>query len=120
MGEVRGVGHRDTQDKPRLSGRGAVGASGADLQARVPLLVRGDGGPGVRPRRCGPRHHRRRGPALRGGELVALFYCGLDLGQTSDYTALALIEVPVWLGPEVDFSGWHVPLPPELEGAGWV
>jgi hypothetical protein len=51
---------------------------------------------------------------------VALYYLGLDLGQAADYTALGLIEVPVWLGPEVDFSGWGVFIPPELEGSGWV
>jgi hypothetical protein len=28
------------------------------------------------------------------------FYVGLDLGQSSDYTALALIEEPLWLGGE--------------------
>jgi hypothetical protein len=49
-----------------------------------------------------------------------LFYLGLDLGQLSDYSALALLEEQVWCGPEVDFSGWQVFLPRELEDAGWV
>jgi hypothetical protein len=49
-----------------------------------------------------------------------LFYVGLDLGQVSDYSALCLIEEAVWCGPEVDFHGWGVFVPPELEDAGWV
>jgi hypothetical protein len=49
-----------------------------------------------------------------------LFYLGLDLGQASDYSALALIEEQLWCGPEVDFAGWEVFVPPELEDAGWV
>jgi hypothetical protein len=51
---------------------------------------------------------------------VALFYCGVDLGQAADYTAVCLVEVPLWCGPEVDFDGWGVFIPPEIEGSGWV
>lgn len=46
------------------------------------------------------------------------YYVGLDLGQSNDYTALAVIEEPVWLGPETDWPYFGV-FPPE--GAeGWV
>src|SRR5215203_3719461 len=51
---------------------------------------------------------------------MALFYCGVDLGQAADYTAVVLVEVPLWCGPEVDFDGWGVFVPAELEGSGWV
>src|SRR3712207_5407375 len=27
------------------------------------------------------------------------YYIGLDLGQSQDYTALAIVEEPVWIGP---------------------
>ncbi len=36
------------------------------------------------------------------------YYCGLDLGQSSDYTAFVLIEEAVWLGPEVDWEHFNV------------
>jgi hypothetical protein len=49
---------------------------------------------------------------------MALYYCGVDLGQAADYTAVCLIEVPLWAGPEVDFDGWGVFIPEGLEG--WV
>jgi hypothetical protein len=39
------------------------------------------------------------------------FYCGLDLGQSSDYTALALVEEAVWLGREVNWEHYGVFLP---------
>ena len=39
------------------------------------------------------------------------YYCGLDLGQSSDYTAFALIEEAVWLGREVDWEYFDVFLP---------
>jgi hypothetical protein len=46
-------------------------------------------------------------------ELV--YYLGLDLGQSADYTALALLEEPIWIG-----SQWKA-LVPTLNGqAGWV
>jgi hypothetical protein len=51
---------------------------------------------------------------------VPLYYVGLDLGQASDYSALCVIEEAVWCGPEVDFHGWGVFVPPELEDAGWI
>jgi hypothetical protein len=49
-----------------------------------------------------------------------LYYVGLDLGQASDYSALCVIEEAIYCGPEVDFAGWDVFVPPELEDAGWV
>ena len=49
---------------------------------------------------------------------MALYYCGVDLGQAADYTAVVLVEVPLWCGPEVDFDGWGVFVPAELEGSG--
>lgn len=51
---------------------------------------------------------------------MPLYYVGLDLGQASDYSALAVIEEALWVGPEVDFDGWGCFVPEELEGAGWV
>ena len=45
----------------------------------------------------------------------------MDLGQATDYSALCVIEeASLWCGPEVDFAGWGVFVPPELEDAGWV
>jgi hypothetical protein len=32
-------------------------------------------------------------------DLLLSYYIGLDLGQSQDYTALAVIEEPVWVGP---------------------
>jgi hypothetical protein len=42
-----------------------------------------------------------------------VYYLGLDLGQSADYTALAIIEEPVWVGP-----GWKTQVPPFR--SGWV
>jgi len=36
------------------------------------------------------------------------YYIGLDLGQSQDYTALALLEEPVWVPTE------------EMKAPGWV
>ncbi len=41
------------------------------------------------------------------------YYCGLDLGQSSDYSALSLIEEPVWV-PDALRSRWRV------KEAGWI
>ena len=49
-----------------------------------------------------------------------LYFVGLDLGQASDFSALCVIEEGLWCGPEVDFAGWGVFVPPELEDAGWI
>jgi hypothetical protein len=51
---------------------------------------------------------------------MPLYFVGLDLGQASDYSALCVIEEGLWCGPEVDFDGWGIGLPPEVEGVGWV
>jgi len=52
------------------------------------------------------------------------YYVGLDLGQSTDYTALALIEEPVWYGPDKvdywDVFGIIVPESVEKGGAGWI
>jgi hypothetical protein len=52
------------------------------------------------------------------------YYVGLDLGQSADYTALALIEEPLWYGPDkVDYwdaFGIVIPEAIEKEGRGWV
>jgi hypothetical protein len=43
----------------------------------------------------------------------------LDLGQTQDYTALALLEEPVWIPTgELDAPGWAWRL--NIEESGWV
>lgn len=52
------------------------------------------------------------------------YYVGLDLGQSADYTALALIEEPVWLGSETEWSDFDVYWPESVEATGslggWV
>lgn len=52
--------------------------------------------------------------------MMPFYFIGLDLGQASDYSALVLIEQPLWCGPEVDFDGWGALVPEELADAGWV
>jgi hypothetical protein len=42
------------------------------------------------------------------------YYLGLDLGQARDYTAISLIEEPVWIDPE---WAWEVSV--STEEAGW-
>jgi hypothetical protein len=42
-----------------------------------------------------------------------VYYLGLDLGQSADYTALCVLEEPVWVGPE-----WKSQVPPFR--SGWV
>jgi hypothetical protein len=47
------------------------------------------------------------------------YYVGLDLGQSRDYTALALLEEPAWVPPgEMKYPGWGWAL--NLEEPGWV
>src|SRR5829696_5083754 len=43
-----------------------------------------------------------------------VYYLGLDLGQSADYSALSVVEEPVWASP----SGWVSPsdLPPDYLG----
>jgi hypothetical protein len=49
------------------------------------------------------------------------YYVGLDLGQSSDYTALCIIEEPVWIGAETDWTEFGVFIPDSVgEDAGWV
>jgi hypothetical protein len=48
------------------------------------------------------------------------YYLALDLGQSADYTALALIEEPVWLGNETTWEDFNVYWPPHVETGGWV
>jgi hypothetical protein len=49
------------------------------------------------------------------------YYCGLDLAQSQDFTALAIIEEPLWLGSETDWSYFNVYWPERVEGiGGWV
>jgi len=50
------------------------------------------------------------------------YYLGLDLGQSSDYTALAIVEEPLWLGAgEITLEDFGI-YPPETvgENAGWI
>ena len=47
------------------------------------------------------------------------YYIGLDLGQSADYTALCVLEEPVWVGPEADWDYFRVFLPEGVE-EGWV
>jgi hypothetical protein len=48
------------------------------------------------------------------------YYIGLDLGQTHDYTALAVLETQLWTGPLVDWAGAGVFFPEGVEPGGWV
>jgi hypothetical protein len=48
------------------------------------------------------------------------YYLALDLGQSAGYTALALIEEPVWLGNETTWEDFNVYWPPHVESGGWV
>jgi hypothetical protein len=49
------------------------------------------------------------------------YYIGLDLGQSSDYTALALLEEPVWIDEsKADWSYYNVFWPERVEAKGWV
>ena len=47
------------------------------------------------------------------------YYVGLDLGQSADYTALCVLEEPVWVGPETSWEDFGVFLPEGVE-EGWV
>jgi hypothetical protein len=51
---------------------------------------------------------------------VALFYCGVDLGQAADYTAVVLLEEALYIADSIDFESWGVAVPEELQDAGWV
>lgn len=47
------------------------------------------------------------------------YYVGLDLGQARDFTALAIIEEPLWVpSGELDYPGWAGYL--NIHEAGWV
>jgi hypothetical protein len=47
------------------------------------------------------------------------YYVGLDLGQSQDYTALALIEEPVWVPEgEIREPGWAWRF--NIQKFGWV
>jgi hypothetical protein len=49
------------------------------------------------------------------------YYVGLDLGQASDFTAVSIIEEPVWIGGETDWTQFGVFLPDGVdEDEGWV
>jgi hypothetical protein len=47
------------------------------------------------------------------------YYVGLDLGQARDFSALALLEEPVWVpSEELNYPGWAARL--NIHRAGWV
>ena len=48
------------------------------------------------------------------------YYVGLDLGQSQDYTALAVLETQLWTGPLVDWADFGVFFPEGVEPGGWV
>ena len=48
------------------------------------------------------------------------YYIGLDLGQSKDYTALSLLEEPLWIGNEIAWDSYGVFWNPEVEVGGWV
>jgi hypothetical protein len=48
------------------------------------------------------------------------YYLGVDLGKAQDYTALSLIEEPLWLGDEVAWDTYSVFWPDDVEAGGWV
>src|SRR5438270_1196568 len=117
MGALRGSRLRVPAHKPLVPGRGAGHAPGEGLPAGVRVLLRGDRGSGLFLRGS-------RGGDLAGGyttvwaggwPMTYNFHLGLDLGQSRDYTALSLIEEPLWVDPA--FSH-RVPL--LSEQAGWI
>ena len=48
------------------------------------------------------------------------YYVGLDLGQSQDYTALAVLETQLWTGPLVDWADFGVFFPEGVDPGGWV
>jgi hypothetical protein len=48
------------------------------------------------------------------------YYVGLDLGQSQDYTALAVLETQLWTGPLVSWDDAGVFFPEGVEPGGWV
>jgi hypothetical protein len=46
------------------------------------------------------------------------YYVGLDLGQSQDYTALAVLETQLWTGPLVDWADVGVFFPDGVEPGG--
>jgi hypothetical protein len=46
-------------------------------------------------------------------DLAISYHLGLDLGQSADYTALAVVEEPVWVHPD-----WELPL--AAPASGWL
>ena len=48
------------------------------------------------------------------------YYIGIDLGQSQDYTALAVLETQLWTGPLVSWDDAGVFFPEGVEPGGWV
>jgi hypothetical protein len=50
------------------------------------------------------------------------YFVGIDLGKAQDYTALAVIEEPLWLGSEVAWEAYNVFWPDSIDSfaGGWV
>ena len=50
------------------------------------------------------------------------YFVGIDLGKAQDYTALAVIEEPLWLGSEVAWDAYNVFWPDSVDSfaGGWV
>jgi hypothetical protein len=49
-----------------------------------------------------------------------LYYVGLDLGQSADYSALCVLEAQLWVGSEVDWSNFQVYFDAGKTPSGWV
>src|SRR5215208_7461475 len=93
MGALRGSCPPVSQDLARVPGRRARGDSAVHLPPGVRMLIRGNGGCRVHPGHDRRRRERRSQATVRAGGASGMsFYVGLDLGQSSDYTAIAIVE----------------------------
>src|SRR5215212_3267002 len=93
MGALRGSCPPVSQDLARVPGRRARGDSTVHLPPGVRMQFRGNGGCRVHPghdRRC--RERRSQATVRAGGASGMSFYVGLDLGQSNDFTALAVVQ----------------------------
>src|SRR5215213_10920398 len=93
MGALRGPCPPVSQDLARVPGRRAGRGSAVHLAPGVRMQFRGNGGCGVHPGHDRRRRERRSQATVRAGGASGMsFYVGLDLGQSNDFTALAIVE----------------------------
>src|SRR5919112_3529318 len=124
MGTLRGTGRGVPAHLRGFPRGGAPQPPAQDLRSGVPLRVRRNGGRHLqlrrRRRRAGPgRHAALRSPSgARGKDRLVFYYVGLDLGQSQDYTALAVLETQLWTGSLVDWADFGVFFPDGIEPGG--